>query len=139
MSQPTPRDKAQHRAFYEWVKASVPTRYTRSQDFTGLYLQGANIGFSFPMEGVVDLYHTARSYDVHQWIKLDMHNSHLAARKSLKITAEEFKQYQRHRHTLAYRLGFWKANRPELAEYCGITTDIRQLAQLAVILDYQIP
>lgn len=139
MSKPTARDKAQHRAFYEWVKSTFPTRYTMSQNFTGIYLASGSIGFSFPMDGVTDLYHQCREFDTRHWIKLDLHTSHKAALKVGNISDKEFARYQRIRNTLGYRLIFWKANLTELIEYTGITGDIRQLAQLAVILDYQIP
>jgi hypothetical protein len=138
MSKPTARDKAQHRSFYEWVKATFPTRYTMSQNFTGLYLVGGSIGFSFPMDGVTDLYHRIREFDTYLWTRLDLHTSHQAARKAGKLTDKEFARYQRIRHTLGYRLIFWKAAQVELAQYTGITGDIRQLAQLAVILDYKV-
>ena len=139
VSKPTARDKTQHRAFYEWMKATFPTRYTMSQNFTGLYLQGGSIGFSFPMDGVTDLYHQVREFDTRHWTKLDLHTSHKAAHKAGQITDKEIARYQRIRHTLGYRLVFWKANLTKLINYCDIQSDIRQIAQLAVILDYQIP
>ena len=119
-----------HRAFYEWFRGNFNTRATYKK---GRILTGGNISFSCDDSHGVELHLKPKDHDEWQFFNanttLPDHYLNLPARLRLK----------RDRTSLQKRLRFWQAHQAFIVDRTGIQGDIRQLAQLAVIFNYQIP
>ena len=126
---------AEHLEFYQWIRRTFPkTPYTMGSNFTGVHF--GEIGFSHPMGGLVRLHYRNRAYNQF-WNRMELEHDFDNAYKQKTITDEHYATFKRERHQIAFHLIYWKANVTKLTEYCGIGADIRQLARLAVILDYK--
>lgn len=133
----TEKDISEHLAFYESLQEHK-TRYSMGRSFTGRHTM--NIGFSHPMGQTTSLFYRANHFEYQSsWTELYFSNALKKLAKAKGISQEELSTFQKHKHSLEYLLYFWKGNIPRLAAHCNFQSDIRQLAQLAVILNYQIP
>lgn len=131
----TSKDIAKHLAFYKSLEGKN-TRYTMSKHFTGRHTK--NIGFNHPMGQTISLFYREDRLEYKSvWIELNFNAALKKLAEEQGISKEELTTFQQYKHNLEYLLHFWKANIPRLAAYCNSQSDIRQLAQIAVILDYK--
>lgn len=132
------KDKADHRAFYDWIKSSFSHTYLSSQNFTGLALRQGGIGFSFPLDGTVHLSYYLRP-PFSQWHRFNILHVLDKFREENNMDPETYTTNRKQSNSLQYRIDFWKTSMPLIIEEMGEGDNLRLIAQIAVILDYELP
>lgn len=139
----TAQDRQEHGEFLMWfrlnfsprVTLAIPGRGTR----TGYTIQannGARIGLSMGSTGGVDLF-----YHIPQgpFTMIDLDRSGHKSFREGRLNEEDWNYIRKHHHRLELKMLFWKANVPHLMEFLGCRSDLRFIAKLTLIFDYQIP
>lgn len=145
----TATELSRHAAFYEWFTTTFPTRYTlgmtihRNKESQGYNnprtrtITGGKIGLHFSEDDGSHLFYQSADSITGGWIQLFPHTGLL---RSPPLTGDKQPvarlALRRHPDSLARRLAYWRETQPFLVERTGIARDLRQLAQLAVILNY---
>ena len=120
-----------HQAFHQWYRANFSTRYTLQHD--ARYLTGGRLGFyCHPERGAGMVYQCLQTGG---WWKFDLRTR--TDNRTTAATDLTRLHLTRDPSSLRKRLRFWQAHPPWLTAQTGSQSNIRQIAQLAVILDYK--
>ncbi len=145
----TASDLLQHAALYEWFIGTFPTRYTMAMKLSGnnsdgyqnprtRHIAGGKIGLHFSEAEGTHLFYQSHFSD-NGWSQ-----AFPSTRLVRDLAVPHDKQLvalaaRRQPHSLARRLAYWGHLHPFLVERTGIANDLRQMAYLALVINYQIP
>lgn len=141
LAKPTAQDLAEHRGFLDWFRLHHQPRYTASLWIPRISQSGyvltannrAKVGFS--NGGIAEMVYLHPQS--HSWFAINLTGSHHTKQwREGSIPDENFRFHRRYCFNLKYRLAYWKEQIPGLIDYLGCASDIRLIASLTVILEY---
>lgn len=134
-----PEELVRHQEFLRWFRSTFPTRYRwgvascpliKGEPMSGYTIIGGSVGLLW-----------SEATGAHLCLLYSSENSWAVAayRKQLLATRNTYRRLKLEPWRLQFRLDYWRENKSAFTQSMGEGTPFRDIVNLTLLLEYQIP